>query len=76
MLSEIAKNLRAVTQTLQASVRMLKVKVHDSAIRKRLSKYGLSERRRLLLSKKNMAPQLRFSKLHLNKPRGFWYNVL
>lgn len=62
MLSEIAKNLRAVTQTLQASVRMLKVKVHDRTISKRLSKYGLSERRRLLLSKRNMAPQLRFSK--------------
>lgn len=36
MLSEIAKNLSAVTQTLQASVRMLKVKVHDSTIRKSL----------------------------------------
>ena len=33
-------------------------------------------RRKPLLSKKNMAAQLRFAKLHLNKPQNFWDNVL
>ena len=33
-------------------------------------------RRTPLLSKKNMAAQLRFAKLHLNKPQDFWNNVL
>jgi len=41
MLRETAKYPRATSQTLQASVSMLKVKVHDSTIRKRLNKYGL-----------------------------------
>ena len=35
------KNPRATSQTLQASVSVLNVKVHDSTIRKRLNKYGL-----------------------------------
>jgi len=35
------KKPRATSQTLQASVSMLKVKVHDSTIRKRLNKCGL-----------------------------------
>ena len=35
------KNPRATYQTLQASVSMLNVRVHDSTIRKRLNKYGL-----------------------------------
>ena len=36
-----SKTQRATSQTLQASVSMLKVKVHDSTIRKRLNTYGL-----------------------------------
>ena len=32
--------------------------------------------RKPLLSKKNMAAQLRFAKLHLIKPQDFWNNVL
>ena len=35
------KTPRATSQTLQASVIMLNVKVHDSTVRKRLNKYGL-----------------------------------
>lgn len=38
--SETLQNPRAISQTLQGSVRMLKVKVHDSIIRKRLKKFG------------------------------------
>ena len=50
----------------------LNVKASDSMIRqeKRLNKYGR------VRSKKNMAAQLRFAKLHLNKPQDFWNNVL
>ena len=33
-------------------------------------------RRKSLFSKKNMAAQLRFAKLHLNKPQDLWYNVI
>ena len=41
MLRETLKKPRATSQTLQASVSMLKVKVHDSTVRKRLNKDGL-----------------------------------
>ncbi|XP_053577468.1 uncharacterized protein LOC128666737 isoform X3 [Bombina bombina] len=41
MLREIAKKPRVTSQTLQASVSMLNVKVHNSTIRKRLNKYDL-----------------------------------
>ena len=41
MSKEIAKNSRATSQILQASVRMLNVKVHDCTIRRRLNKHGL-----------------------------------
>jgi len=61
MFRETAKNPRATSQTLQASVSMLNVKVHD--------------RRKPLLSKKNMAAQLRFAKLHLNTAQDFWNNL-
>jgi len=49
---------------------MLNVKVHDSTIRKRLWLVWKGCRRKHLLSKKNMAAQLRFAKLHLNKISG------
>ena len=38
--------------------------------------FGSFARRKPLLSKKNMAAQLRFAWLHLNKPQDFWNNVL
>jgi len=58
---------------------MLTVKVHKNTIRKRQEKYGLFgrvARRKLLISKKNMAARLRFAKLHLNKPQDLWNDVL
>jgi len=33
-------------------------------------------RRKPLLSKRNIAEQLGFVKLHLNTPQDFWHNVL
>jgi len=50
---------------------MLNVKVHDNISGKRKGC-----RRKHLLSKRNMATQLRFVKLHLNERRDFWNNVL
>lgn len=70
---------RATSQTLQASVSMLNVKVYDSSVRKRLNKYGLFRRvtrSKPQLSKKNMAVELWFAKLQLNKPQVSWNNVL
>jgi len=55
--------------TLQASVSMLNVKVRET------DKYGLFGRvvrRKPLPSVNNMAAQLRFAKIHLNKPQDFW----
>ena len=79
MLREIAKNPRVTSQTLQASVSMLNVEIHDSTIGKRLNKYGLFgrvARGMCLLSKKNKAAWLMFAKMHLDKPQDFWNNVL
>ena len=39
MFRDTVKNPRATSQTLQASVSMLNVRVYDSSIRKRLNKY-------------------------------------
>lgn len=42
------------------------------------NKYDLFERvdrTNSLLSKKNVAAQLRFAKLHVNNPHNFWNNV-
>ena len=54
---------------------ILKVQVHDSAIKRRLDKYGLFgkdvRRKPLLLKKKT---RTRFQKLHLSKQ--LWKNVL
>lgn len=58
---ETGKTWRIVSQALQASVILLKVKVHGKAIRKRLNKhgwFGRIARRNFRLSKKNMAAQL------------------
>ena len=79
MIREITKTLRVASQTLQASVSMINVKIHTRTIRRRLKKYGLFgrvARRKRLLSKKNMVAQLRFAKLHLVKIQDFWNNVL
>lgn len=70
MLRETGKKLNSYISTLQASVGVLNVKVHHGSIRRRLNKYGLFwrvSRRKAVLSKKNMAAQLRLAKLHLNK---------
>ena len=70
--------IRVTSQTLQASVSISNVRVHDSGIRKRLNKCDLLERaakRKPLLSKKNRAAQLRLAKSPLNKPQDFWNNV-
>uniref|UniRef100_A0A3Q2VV05 Voltage-gated delayed rectifier potassium channel KCNH8 n=1 Tax=Haplochromis burtoni TaxID=8153 RepID=A0A3Q2VV05_HAPBU len=73
------QNGRNISRTPTTSVSILNVTFHDSTIRKRLNKYGLfgkTAQRKPLLSKENMAAQVRFAELHLSKPQGFWNNVL
>lgn len=56
--------------TLQASVSMLHVKVHESKVRERQKRFGLfgsTDRKKLFLSKRNI-----FAKLRLNKPQDPW----
>lgn len=58
---------------------MLNAKVHDCTIRKRLHYYGFfggGVRRKPLFCKNSTAAQLRFPKLHLNKLKDVWNNVL
>lgn len=77
--SETAKNPRTTFQTPQASITMLNVEVHCSAIRRSLKKYALFgrvARRKPLVSQKNMQAWLQFTKLSLNKPLNFWDKVL
>jgi len=67
MLRETAINPRATSQTPQASVSMLNVKVHDSRIRKTLNKGWKGCRRKSLFFLKRtwQKAQFRFAKLHL-----------
>lgn len=66
LLREIAKNLRAICQTLRTSVSLLNVNVHDSPI----SLPGGVARRKPPLFEKNMAT-LWFVQLPLSKPQDF-----
>lgn len=62
---QTAKNSKATTQTLQALVSVLDVKVNNSAISKTQNKYNLFvmvARRKPFLYQKNMAVQLRVYK--------------
>lgn len=52
---------------------MLNLKAHDSTIRKNKEHVA---KRMPLSSKMNMAAQLIFAKLHLNKPQNVWNDVL
>ena len=38
--------------------------------------FGKAYKRKSLVFKKYIAPQVMFAKLHLNKPQDFWDNVL
>lgn len=63
---DVPENSPHTSEALQATVSMLNVGVHDSAIRNRLNKYGLfgkTSRRNHFPSKYNMAAWVRFAKL-------------
>lgn len=49
---------------------------HPDGCTNSFSSFGVLANRKLLLFKKNMAPWLRFTKSHLNKPQSFLNNVL
>uniref|UniRef100_A0A8C6KDX3 Transposase Tc1-like domain-containing protein n=1 Tax=Nothobranchius furzeri TaxID=105023 RepID=A0A8C6KDX3_NOTFU len=79
LIREVTKDPRTTSKELQASLASIKVKVHDSTIRKRLGKNGLHgrfPRHQPLLSKKNVRARLNFAKKHLNDCQDFWENTL
>lgn len=79
LIQEVTKDPTTTSKELQASLASVKVSVHASTIRKRLSKNGLHgrvPRRKPLLSKKNIKARLNFSKTHLDDPQDFWDNIL
>lgn len=58
---------------------MANVNVHESAIRRRLNNsgvYGRVAKRKPLLLKNNIAAHLQFAKDRMDKPEGYWKNVL
>jgi len=65
---------RATSQTLQASVLTLNVKVLDSTIRRRLNKYAPGES--LLSLKRTWQHSLGLQSCIWTKPQDFWNNVL
>ena len=79
IIKEVTKNPRVTSKDLQATLALANVSVHDSTIRKRLNKNGVHgriARRKPLLSKKNIAARLKFTKEHIDDPQDFWNNVL
>lgn len=66
-LRQTTRNPRARHETPQASLSMLKVKLMTVQLENSL--YGRDSRRKPRLSTFNMAAQLRFAELYLNKPQ-------
>lgn len=63
---DVPKNSPQIFEALQATVSMLNVGVHGSAIRKKLNKYGMfgkASRRNPFLSNYNMAAWVQFAEL-------------
>lgn len=77
MFRESQKNPRAAFQTLQVSVSMSNTRFHESTIGKKLNKCleGLPGEN-VSSVEKNMAVQLKFANLDLNKPHDFWTNAV
>lgn len=77
---EVTKEPQSTSKELQASFVSVKVRIHDSTIRRRLGKndiHGRVSRQKLLLTKMNTKICLRFTKkTHLDVPLDFWENIL
>ena len=79
MLNEVMKNPRMSAKDWQKSLEHANISVDESTIRKTLNKYGVhgrTPRKKLLLSKKNIAAHLTFAKVHLDIPQLYWQNIL
>ncbi|KAF7654180.1 hypothetical protein LDENG_00073090, partial [Lucifuga dentata] len=80
ILQKVTENSRVTSKELKASLALSDVHVHESTIRRTLNNsgvYGRAARRKPLLSKKNIVARLQFAKKdHVNKPEGYWKNVL
>ncbi len=72
------KKPRTTSKELLASLASIKVNVHDSTIRKRLSKNGIHgrvPRQKSLLTKNNTKASLTFAKIYLDCSQDFWANT-
>ena len=79
LIQEFIKDPRTTSKELQDSLASVKVSVHDSTIRKRLSKNGIHgrvPRRKPLLTKKSTKACLTFAKNHLVYHKDIWANIL
>ena len=79
IVGEVTKDPRVTSKQLKASLTLANVNVHESTIRRTLNNNGVHgrvARRKPLLSKKNIAAHLQFAKDHVDKPEGYWKNVL
>lgn len=76
---DVPAGSQSTFQTLNVLTEAYKVKVYDSAIRKRLNLFLFGSkmaRRKPLLSTNNVGAKFRFAKLHLKKPPDFWNNSI
>ena len=72
MLQEVKKNPRVPAKDLQKSLELANISVDDPTIRKTLNKkgvYGRTPQKKSLLSKKNIAANLKFAKENLDVPQ-------
>uniref|UniRef100_A0AAR2LFJ0 Transposase Tc1-like domain-containing protein n=1 Tax=Pygocentrus nattereri TaxID=42514 RepID=A0AAR2LFJ0_PYGNA len=79
IVGEVTKDPRVTSKQLKASLTLANVNVHESTIRRTLNNNGVHgrvARRKPLLSKKNNAARLQFATDHVDKPEGYWKNVL
>uniref|UniRef100_A0AAZ3QEJ1 Transposase Tc1-like domain-containing protein n=1 Tax=Oncorhynchus tshawytscha TaxID=74940 RepID=A0AAZ3QEJ1_ONCTS len=79
MLSEFKKNPTVSAKDLQKSMEHANISVDESTIRKTLNKdgvHGRTSRKKPLLSKKNIAVRLKFTKVHLDVPHRYLQNIL
>lgn len=75
----LLENPKAIYQTLQVSISMINIKVHDNTIRKTEQVWlvwkGLLGESLFSVKRKNIVC-LALQSLHLNKPQDSWNNVL
>lgn len=79
LVQEATKNPRVTSRYLQEQLAESGIHVHTSTICRHLNEDGLSARvprKKPLLTKKHKKARLRFAQEHVDKPDGFWANIL